>query len=218
MESSKQYIPELRFPEYSGNWQEKKLGDIADKITQKNKSKKQLPIFTNSAADGVINQEDYFDREIITRDNSSNYQIIELDDFVYNPRISTIAPVGPISRNKIGEGIMSPLYTIFRFKEGDFSYLEFLFKTTVWHSYLKAKANFGARFDRMNISNEVLFSMPLAFPTLPEQRKIALCLSSLDDLIKSVGDKIELLKQHKKGLMQKLFPKNNCAVSYTKKS
>ena len=40
MESSKQYIPELRFPEYSGNWQEKKLGDIADKITQKNKSKK----------------------------------------------------------------------------------------------------------------------------------------------------------------------------------
>ena len=198
-------VPELRFGGFEGEWEVKRLGAVAEKVSLKNKTKKQLPVFTNSAADGVVNQEDYFDREIITRDNAYNYQIIESDDFVYNPRISSIAPVGPISRNKIGQGIMSPLYTIFRFKEGDLNYLEQFFKTNVWHWYLKARANSGARFDRMNISNEVFFDMPISLPTLAEQRKIASCLSSIDAAIEETENKLQMLQQHKKGLMQRMF-------------
>ena len=125
---------------------------------------------------------------------------------MYNPRISTAAPVGPISRNNLCLGIMSPLYTVFRFTEGCIDYFEQYFKTDCWHQYLKDKANYGARFDRMNITNEDFLNMPIPFPPLEEQQRIAQSFFELDELIKAINRKQELLKAHKKGLMQQLFP------------
>ena len=208
MTTKPSYTPALRFPDFlnDGEWEVKRLGEIAEKVTSKNKSNEQLPVLTNSATEGVVNQQDYFDREIVTKDNLTNYHIIELNDFVYNPRISVAAPVGPISRNKIGTGIMSPLYTIFKFKEGNIDFFEQYFRTNCWHQYLKDKANFGARFDRMNISNEDFFNLPIPFPPLAEQRRIAQALTALDELIAATNGKLEQLKAYKKGLMQKLFP------------
>ena len=201
------YTPALRVPDFlnDGEWEVKRLGEIAEKVTSKNKSNEQLPVLTNSATEGVVNQQDYFDREIVTRENLTNYHIIELNDFVYNPRVSVAAPVGPISRNKIGIGIMSPLYTIFKFKEGNIDFFEQYFRTNCWHQYLKDKANFGARFDRMNISNEDFFNLPIPFPPLAEQRRIAACLSALDEMLAATNGKLEQLKAYKKGLMQNLF-------------
>lgn len=202
------HIPALRFPDFAndGEWEVKRLGEIAERITRKNRSNHQLLVLTNSATEGVVNQQDYFDREIVTRDNLTNYHIIEFDDFVYNPRISVAAPVGPISRNKVGLGIMSPLYTIFRFKEGNFDFFEQYFRTNCWHQYLKDKANFGARFDRMNISSEDFMNLPIPFPPLAEQQRIAACLTALDEMLSTTNGKLEQLKTYKKGLMQKLFP------------
>jgi len=57
-----------------------------------------------------------------------------------------------------------------------------------------------------NLSGEIVKSIKLAFPSLAEQRKIADCLSSLDELVAAQKQKIESLKVHKKGLMQQLFP------------
>ena len=188
-------------------WEIKKLNDIASRITVKNKSKRDLPVFTNSASGGIVNQQDFFDREIVTKDNLVNYSIVEVDDFIYNPRISTTAPVGPISRNRIGRGVMSPLYTIFRFSDGNIDFFEHYFKTNCWHQYLKNKANFVERFDRMNISNEDFMNMPIPFPPIIEQKKIAESLSSIDETIDIYSKTIALSKQHKKGLMQQLFPK-----------
>lgn len=201
--------PTLRFPKFKNTkgWEIKKLKDIAFRITVKNKSKKDLPVFTNSASGGIVNQQDYFDREIVTKDNLVNYSIVEVDDFVYNPRISTTAPVGPISRNRIGHGVMSPLYTIFRFSDGDIDFFEHYFKTNCWHQYLKNKANFGARFDRMNITNEDFMNMPIPFPPIVEQKQIAECFSSIDKVIEIYSERVAISKQHKIGLMQQLFPK-----------
>ena len=74
------YTPALRFPDFlnDGEWEVKRLGEIAEKVTSKNKSNEQLPVLTNSATEGVVNQQDYFDREIVTKDNLTNYHIIEL--------------------------------------------------------------------------------------------------------------------------------------------
>lgn len=209
MTDTTKILPKLRFPEFEndGEWKVVKLGDIAKRITLKNKDKKSLPVLTNSASGGIVKQEDYFDREIVSKDNLINYYIVSDNDFVYNPRISTIAPVGPISRNKIGEGVMSPLYTVFRFVEGDVDFFEHYFKTNNWHQYLKDKANFGARFDRMNISTEDFMGLPIPFPPLTEQQKIASFLSSIDDLIHAQDDKIQKLKTYKNGLMQQMFAK-----------
>ena len=201
-------VPEYRFPEFvdNGDWEIVKLREIAVRVKNKNKFNEQLPVLTNSATEGIVNQQDYFDREIVTRDNLSNYFIVKIDDFVYNPRISSLAPVGPISRNKIERGIISPLYTIFRFCKGCIDYFDYYFRTNCWHQYLRSIANFGARFDRMNITNEEFMNMPIPFPSVAEQQKIAECLSSIDKAIGLFLEKESQIEIYKKGLMQQLFP------------
>ena len=204
----KKYIPTLRFPEFQndGEWKRCKLSDVAVRKGKKNTKGVELPVYTNSATSGVISQEDYFDREIVTKENLVNYGIIEPNDFVYNPRVSVTAPVGPISRNKLSRGIMSPLYLIFGFNGGDINFFEHYFKGNSWHNYLRAKANYGARFDRINIGTKEFMDMPIPYPSLAEQKKVADCLSSLDKYIDATKRKLDLLKEHKKGLMQRLFP------------
>lgn len=205
-ENNSNCTPRLRFPGFTGEWEEKKLGEVANKVNRRNRHLEVSRVLTNSANEGVVDQNDYFDRDIAVKDNTANYHIVELDDFVYNPRISTAAPVGPISINKVGRGIMSPLYTIFKFHTGSVSFYEQYFQTTIWHPYLKSIANFGARFDRMNITSEGFFNMPLFLPSPAEQEKIAGCLSAVDALIAAQRQKVEVLKERKRGLMQQLFP------------
>ena len=208
MSEQKNNTPNLRFPEFTGEWEEKTLGEVAKKVNRKNTLLKVSRVLTNSANLGVVDQGAYFDRDIAVKENTGNYSIVEIEDFVYNPRISTAAPVGPISINKVGQGIMSPLYTVFKFHTGCISFYEQYFQTTIWHDYLKGIANFGARFDRMNITTEGFFNMPLYLPIDPtEQEKIASCLSAMDELIAAQAEKVDALKEKKTGMMQQLFPR-----------
>lgn len=203
-------VPALRFPEFqdAGEWTITTLNNLASRIIKKN-NKHICRVLTNSAADGVVDQTDYFDRNIVSEKNLHNYYVIENGDYVYNPRISTSAPVGPISKNYIGQGVMSPLYTIFRFHNSNNEFYNQYFKTKYWHKYLKNVANQGARFDRMNITTDDFMNMPIPVPCQKEQQKIADCLSSVDDLITAQTNRLEALRNHKKGLMQQLFPNVN---------
>ena len=128
-----------------------------------------------------------------------------MDDFVYNPRVSVHAPVGPIKRNKLREGVMSPLYLVFRFKEKNLKYFEYFFETNYWHDYLESVANIGVRHDRMNISNSDFFKMPIPFPSDEEQQKISTFLSSIDTKIQSINTQISQTQSFKKGLLQQMF-------------
>ena len=112
------------------------------------------------------------------------YYIVKTEDFVYNPRISTSAPVGPINRNKLGRtGVMSPLYTVFRPHDIDTTYLEYFFKCGYWHSFMNFNGDSGARSDRFSIRDNVFFQMPIPIPNIDEQRKIGELLTCLDNLI-----------------------------------
>jgi type I restriction enzyme S subunit len=200
---------QLRFKDENGNpypdWEEKRLGDISDKVNKKNKDNSVNYVLTNSATQGIVSQSDYFDRDIANQNNLEGYYVVEVNDFVYNPRISVHAPVGPVKRNKLKEGVMSPLYTVFRFKDVDLIYLECFFSTIVWHKYLNSVANFGARHDRMNISQQDFFKMPIPFPCFEEQQKIARYLSSIDTKIEAVNNQITQTQTFKKGLLQQMF-------------
>ena len=165
-------------------WEQRKLKEIADKVSEKNKNNEFSEPFTNSAEQGIISQKDYFDREIVNNENLDSYYIVRNDDFIYNPRISVMAPVGPINRNRLGRnGVMSPLYTVFRTHDIDNWYLEFYFKTTKWHRFMKLNGDSGARFDRFTISSTQFMEMPIPYPMLDEQRKIGEYFDSLDNLI-----------------------------------
>ena len=204
----KAVVPRLRFPEFrdAGPWEVKRLGEIATKRTERNKNGRVTRVLTNSAEKGVVDQRDYFKKDIAVQGNLNNYFVVYRGDFVYNPRISASAPVGPISRNNIGKGVMSPLYTVFYFDDPETDFFSYYFESSAWHSYVRSVGSTGARHDRMAISNEDFFGMPVPEPQKREQQKIADCLSSLDDLIRAEEARLEALKNHKKGLMHQLFP------------
>lgn len=201
-------VPVFRLPEFKsdGEWRVLRLEEVANKRTQRNTELLKLPVLTNSAKEGVVNQFEYFDREIVSNDNLSNYFIVEQNDFVYNPRISSVAPVGPISRNRIGLGIVSPLYSVFGFSKGCIDFFEQYFQSNNWHKYLKEKANYGARYDRINISNQDFWALPIPFPSINEQQRIASLLVTVDEMIIGRSFQVKTLEEYKKGLMQQLFP------------
>lgn len=199
-------VPEVRFSEFDGAWGYRKLGTISNKVTEKNVYMEYTETLTNSAEYGIISQRDFFDHDIAKQDKINGYYVVRPEDFVYNPRISTTAPVGPIGRNKLGRcGVISPLYTVFRPKEVDNSFLEQFFKSSHWYSFMRFNGDTGARSDRFSIKDTTFFEMPIPFPKLDEQRRIGQYLAGLDVLISLQDKKLTKLKNIKAGCLEKMF-------------
>ena len=177
-------VPEIRFKGFTDLWEQRKLSDIVEKVTEKNAGLQYIETFTNSAEFGIISQRDFFDHDISKIGSLDGYYVVHNEDFVYNPRISVTAPVGPINRNKLGRtGVMSPLYTVFRPHDIDTTYLEHFFKSGYWHSFMNFNGDSGARSDRFSIKDSVFFEMPIPTPDIEEQKKIGEFLTQLDTLI-----------------------------------
>ena len=193
----------------ANSWEQRKLSEVADKVTEKNLDLAVQETFTNSAEFGIISQRDFFDHSISNADNIGGYYVVRGEDFVYNPRISVTAPVGPINRNKLGRnGVMSPLYTVFRPHDIDATYLEWFFKSSYWHPFMLVNGDSGARSDRFSIKNAVFFEMPIPAPSLEEQRRIGSYLDRLDNIITLHQRKYEKLVTIKKSCLEKMFPQN----------
>jgi restriction modification system DNA specificity domain protein len=183
-----------------------RLGDVAEKSILKNRNNLIKLVLSNSAIDGLVAQNEYFDKDIANKENIQDYYIVDLGDFVYNPRISQSAPTGPINRNMLSKGIVSPLYTVFTVQDEILAkFLAYFFKTIVWQNQVKSVANYGARYDRINITDNAFFSLKILLPPLDEQEKIAEILSTWDEAINLTINLIESKKQFKKALMQNLL-------------
>lgn len=201
--------PKIRFKGFTEEWKEVGLGEIADKVCAKNMNKSYTETFTNSAEYGIISQMDFFDHAISNSESISGYYIVQNNDFVYNPRISKLAPVGPINRNKLGRtGIVSPLYTVFRPKKINIEYLEVFFLQNSWNRYMKFHGNSGARLDRFSISDETFWEMPVQYPAKDEQNKVAYFLNELTATISNRETELKKLKNIKCALLEKLFPQD----------
>lgn len=205
----KLFSQEMRFKQDDGSdfpdWQIKPLKLLANRCIDKNINNQSNRVLTNSATQGIIDQQDYFDKEIANNNNLEGYYLVELGDFVYNPRISASAPVGPIKRNTVGLGVMSPLYSVFRFNVDKSEFHMHYFDSTHWHKYMYSVANFGARYDRMNITNTDFMNLPLPVPSSDEQEKIVKFLNLVAGKVLASKEKIEQLETFKKALLQKMF-------------
>lgn len=202
-------VPEIRFRGFEEEWSNIPLKDISYKITDKNFHGEYSIVFTNSAEMGIIDQKDYFDRNVANENSISGYYVVRPNDFVYNPRISSNAPVGPINRNKLNyTGVMSPLYYVFRMKEEsiDYKYLDYFFKSSAWHPFMYINGNSGARSDRFSISDNIFAQLPISSPCSDiEQKKIGAFLTTLDTLIRKLEQKLEKLRNIKQSLLNQMF-------------
>lgn len=199
-------MPKVRFKGFEGEWKTRSLNYYAKKRTEKNVNRIYNVTLTNSAEFGIIDQRQFFDHDISNSENIDGYFVVRDKDFVYNPRISASAPVGPINQNKLGyPGVMSPLYLVFEVKGINHDFLEIYFHTALWHKYMFDNGNSGARFDRLTISDDDFMRMPIPDISLAEQQSIASFFTSLDRQIALHTQRLEKLKQIKAACLDKMF-------------
>lgn len=197
-----------RLPGYVGEWRTLPLKYLSEKQKKKNLGFQYSLVLSNSAQHGIVLQDQEFTKEIANAERIDGYYIVVPGAFVYNPRISISAPCGPINVNETGKtGIVSPLYIVFSISapEIDQIFLKYYFQSSCWYKYVKGVANYGARHDRISISDEDFFEMPIPLPTKDEQTAIAQVLSTADREISLLRQDIEKEKQKKKALMQLLL-------------
>lgn len=209
-EQKKKLVPELRFPEFANEdgWERKPIGDGFERVTTKNTENNQNTL-TISAQQGLISQLDYFNKKVAAKD-LSGYYLLHKGDFAYNKSYSQGYPMGAIKPLKLYEkGVVSTLYICFRANKGFCSeFYEHYFEAGILNQQIEGIAQEGGRaHGLLNVSVKEFFKdVDILVPTLEEQQKIADCLTSIDKLITLHIQKLDVLKDHKKGLLQQLFP------------
>jgi type I restriction enzyme, S subunit len=193
--------PKLRFKDFKreARWQPHELGDFFNERVEKGFPDKTVLSATQDK--GVIPYS-LLDKSVI-RDNQNliGYKLVKKGDFV----ISLRSFEGGFEYSDY-EGIISPAYVILqRKREIHDEFFRALFKASSFITAIKNRLNNNLR-DGKSISFNQAKGMTLFIPSIAEQKKIATCLSSLDDLITAEMQKLEALKTHKKGIMQQLFP------------
>ena len=202
-----QTVPEIRLDGFEGEWVEKRLKDISKRVTRKNSDLVSERALTISAQFGLIDQEEFFQKKIASKD-VSGYYLIKKGEFAYNKSYSTGYPLGAIKRlDKYENGVLSTLYILFKAVDVDSDYLAHYYESDKWHREVSMCAAEGARnHGLLNIAPADFFNTRLVMPKeLEEQQAIGSYFSNLDNLINSHQEKISQLETMKKKLLQDMF-------------
>ncbi len=202
-EHKKGVVPRLRFPEFrnAGEWDVERGDTLFGQISNRDHDGT-LPVLAVTQEHGAIPRE-FIDYQVfVTEESLKSYKMVDIGDFIISLRTFQ----GGIEYSYY-RGICSPAYIILR-KANDKVFDDFYrhyFKT---ERYIRAlNRNLEGLRDGKMVSYRQFSDIPLPFPSLPEQQKIADCLSSLDEVIELEAQKLDAFKTHKKGLMQQLFPR-----------
>lgn len=202
-------VPKLRFPEFTDDWEQRKLDEVVERITRKNENLESTLPLTISAQYGLIDQNEFFDKRIASKD-VSGYYLIRKGEFAYNKSTSSDAPWGAIKRlDRYENGVLSTLYIVFKILDEDKTssdYLATYYSTELWHKGVQAIAAEGARnHGLLNITPADFFKTDLMLPTnISEQQKIGAYFKQLDHLITLHQRKLEKLKELRKGVMKEI--------------
>ena len=200
--------PSYRFAGYTELWVEKKLGEIVERITRKNKNlESDLPL-TISAQYGLIDQETFFNKKVASKD-VSGYYLLKKGEFAYNKSYSSDYPWGVVKRlDNYEMGVLSTLYIVFRPNSIDSDFLAVYYDSPKWYKEVSMRAAEGARnHGLLNISPQDFFDTELIFPVnQSEQTAIGSFFQDIDQLISLQQRKLEVLKEQKKTYLKLLFP------------
>jgi type I restriction enzyme S subunit len=209
-EATPALVPKLRFPEFqeAEAWKSVTLDEASTPVTERVGERKLTPV-SISAGVGFVPQAEKFGRDI-SGNQYQNYTLVSDGDFVFNKGNSLKFPQGCVYQLKGWGQVAAPnVFICFRLKKGyEDGFFQQCFEQNQHGRELKRHITSGARSNGLlNISKETFFAVEIPTPAFPEQKKIAECLSSLDEVITAQARKVGALKTHKKGLMQQLFPR-----------
>lgn len=200
--------PRLRFPEFrsQGGWPLTTLGEVLEEHGLKSDGTSE--VHSVSLAKGIVPQVEHLGRSFAASD-TAHYSLVRPSDVVYTRSPLAEFKLGIVKQHRRDHNaIVSPLYGVFAPKSRDLGLIveAFFESPTRAFRYLDPLAQKGAK-NTIQLSNERFLSGSIYLPDdEDEQKKIADCLGSLDDLIAAEGRKLEAMRQHKRGLMQQLFP------------
>ena len=201
----KLFSQEVRFKADDGSdfpdWEEKTLGEIIREYREYHE-KDGTYEHVSLTKDGVISKTERYDRDYLVKCVDKKYRVTHMNDICYNP---ANLKFGVICRNTYGDGIFSPIYVTYRVNESyDPIFIEAL---VVRDAFIQQALRFqeGTVYERMSVSPSDFESMFVSVPSFPEQRKIADCLTSLDDVIAKAKDELDAWRELKKGLLQQMF-------------
>ncbi len=180
----------------------KKLKSLIFEVNQRNKLQLALDVLTVSNKRGFIKQSEQFEERNVASEDTSNYKIVCVDQYAYNPaRIN----VGSIARlNNYEKGIISPMYTCFEINEEKLNpiYFDLFLKSKSFKSQLNKKLEGSVR---QCLIFSGMLSMEIPLPSIQTQSVIAKRISMLDSNIKIENTYLVRLKQQKKYLLDNLF-------------
>lgn len=203
-------VPQLRFPKFlnAGEWSAPTLAEISTPVEERVGDRTLTPV-SISAGIGFVPQAEKFGRDI-SGSQYRLYTVVRDGDFVYNKGNSLKFPQGCVyDLQGWGEVAAPNVFICFRLKNGyENRFYRQCFEQNIHGIQLRKHITSGARSNGLlNISKEAFFSVQIPTPSQSEQRKIADCLSSLDELVSLEIQKLEKLKAYKAGLMLEIFPR-----------
>lgn len=198
-------VPEIRFPEFTGDWEQRKLKEILIQRTDHQKISDDAPLLAFSYAEGVISPEDKKSNKrdfIMTDKYNKIFSRTELNDIIYNPA-NVIH--GAIHRNKLGTGVVSPIYKIFMCNGVS---PKFIGERLHTDRFILEATKFieGTVVKLRTLSPEMFLEMSIEIPkSYEEQDKIGTYFTNLDNLITLQQKELDGYKELKKGLLQQMF-------------
>ena len=208
--TKKSDAPAIRFKGFSDAWEQRKLEDYLTVSAEKNTGNiyGRSDVLSVSGDYGIVNQIEFQGRSFAGA-SVSNYGVVQTGDVVYTKSPLNSNPYGIIKTNKGKPGIVSTLYAVYHPKENAFSdFIQVYFEQHArMNNYMHPLVNKGAKND-MKVSAENALKGPVCFPSRIEQESISAFFSVLDNLITLHQRKFEKLKNVKKSMLEKMFPKN----------
>lgn len=197
-------VPEVRFPGFTDDWEQRKLDKILKERKVKQKISKEVPLLAFASGQGVIDRSERKtnNRDFLTKDSTKKtYLLTKYDDIVYNP---SNLKYGAIDRNKHGQGVISPIYVTFETDEIP-PFIELIVKSENFKQHALQYEE-GTVTKRQSVKPENLLCLNVVLPnSKDEQIKIGNFFKQLDDMIDLHQRELDALKETKKAFLQKMF-------------
>ena len=200
-EHKKLNAPNLRFPEFQGEWEKCILGNITENFNLRNKDKIQYPMFSVTNDRGFVPQSEQFEGRDMVGEDIKAYKIIHTNDFAYNPARINVGSIAMYTGER--PCMISSLYVCFKTtKEVNNEWLMHLLKTPKMNYYYNVNGEGGVR---VYLFYPNFARIRMSIPKIEEQKKIAKLLNLIDERIATQNKIINRLQSLIKGLADNLL-------------